>query len=154
MKLYDRICSQWKMKLGRFIRCEWTTRDIRKSWTGKRPKAHIKGAIIGFEIQQQESSIKQSQRSKADSHRLHLTRVAAAVDGCVSAEVGNFLFFYTTRFCRSRTRQTQLMWISLKLRKERKTRSKKQIIESWLLSMSPIFVVHCLCKSFMIKSEA
>ena len=42
---------------------------------------------------------------------------AAVADGCISAEIGNFLFFRTAHFCRSRTRQTQLVWMSLKIKK-------------------------------------
>ena len=45
---------------------------------------------------------------KADSHDLHLM-CAAAADGCVSTEIGNFQFFRTTLFCRSCTRQIQLV---------------------------------------------
>ena len=47
---------------------------------------------------------------KANSHELHLMHVADE-DGCVSTEIGNFLFFYIAHFCR--TRQTQLVLISL-----------------------------------------
>ena len=45
---------------------------------------------------------------KADSHDLCLT-YAAAADGCVSAEIGNFVFFRTTHFCRSHMHQMQLV---------------------------------------------
>ena len=60
--------------------------------------------------------IKNLQRSpfKAHSDDLRLTDPDVA-DGCVSAEIGNFLFFCTTHFCRSRTRQMQLVWMSLYL---------------------------------------
>ena len=44
---------------------------------------------------------------KAHSDDMRLTRVDAA-DGCVSAKMGNFLFFWTAYFCRSCTRKTQL----------------------------------------------
>ena len=44
----------------------------------------------------------------ADSHDLRLTRAAAA-DGCVSAEIVIFLFFYTAHFCRNRKHKTQLV---------------------------------------------
>ena len=47
---------------------------------------------------------------KADSHDLHLTHAAhshnlrlthaAVADGCVSTEIGNFLFFRTAHLCR------------------------------------------------------
>ena len=36
-----------------------------------------------------------------------------AADSCVSKQKGIFLLFCTTHFCRSRTCQMQLMWISL-----------------------------------------
>ena len=42
---------------------------------------------------------------KAHSHELRLIPAAAA-DGCVSAEIGIFLFLCTSHFCRSHTRQT------------------------------------------------
>ena len=51
---------------------------------------------------------------KAHSDNLRLTHGIAA-DGCVSAEIGNFLFFRTAHFCRSYTRQTKLVWMSLKI---------------------------------------
>ena len=45
---------------------------------------------------------------KADSHKLCLM-CAAVADGCISAEMGNFLFFRTTHFCHSRMYQMQLV---------------------------------------------
>ena len=45
---------------------------------------------------------------KAHSDDLRLTHAAAA-DHYVSEEIENFLFFCTAHFCRSRTRQTQLI---------------------------------------------
>ena len=63
-------------------------------------------------IQEHYSTYIQNCFIKADSHKLHLTHMAVA-DSCVSAEIGNFLFFNTQHFCRCCMRQTQLMWISL-----------------------------------------
>ena len=51
----------------------------------------------------------------ADSHELRLMHVAAAADGCISAGIENFLFFRNAHFCRIRTCQMQLVWISLNL---------------------------------------
>ena len=45
---------------------------------------------------------------KADSHTLHLM-CAAAADGCVSAEIVNFIFFHTTHFCLSHAHQMKLV---------------------------------------------
>ena len=46
------------------------------------------------------------QAFKADSHDLRLMHAA---DGCISTEIGNFLFLHTAHFCRSCTHQTQLV---------------------------------------------
>ena len=45
---------------------------------------------------------------KADSHELGLMHAAVA-DSSISTEIGFFLFFRTTHFCRSRMHQTQLV---------------------------------------------
>ena len=48
------------------------------------------------------------QAFKADSHDLRLMHAAAA-DGCISTEIGIFLFLHTAHFCRNGTHQTQLV---------------------------------------------
>ena len=45
---------------------------------------------------------------KADSHELGLMHAAVA-DSSISTEIGFFLFFRTTHFCRSHMHQTQLV---------------------------------------------
>ena len=50
---------------------------------------------------------------KAHSHKLRLMHLAAA-NGCISAYLdGDFLFFRTAYFCRSRMCKMQLVWICL-----------------------------------------
>ena len=54
---------------------------------------------------------------------------ATATDGCVSAEICNFLFFCTAHFCHSRMHQMQLVWITL---------YQQIYLIGWILEYKPV----------------